>query len=112
MAAHRQTLHGRVDLTMTKIREKYWIPRLCQLIKKIRRSCFGCKRFQVKPLNAPQAGSLPKDRVTGDRAFQVIGIDYCGPFLYKKTTNTTAKGYLLLFTCSLTRAICLEFVED
>ena len=112
MAAHRATLHGGVGLTMTLLREKYWIPCLRQLVKRIRRSCYGCKRFQAQPMHAPPAGSLPMDRISGERAFQTIGLDYCGPFIYKKSTSTTGKGYILLFTCSLTRAICLEFVED
>jgi hypothetical protein len=33
MHAHTQTLHGRVGLTMTSVREHYWIPRLRSLTK-------------------------------------------------------------------------------
>jgi hypothetical protein len=33
--AHMKTLHGGVILTMAKIRENYWIPRLRRLVKKL-----------------------------------------------------------------------------
>ena len=37
--ANLSTLHGGVGLTMAKVREKFWVPRLRRLAKKIRRSC-------------------------------------------------------------------------
>ena len=43
--AHLQTLHGGVSLTMAKIREKYWVPRLRRLTKRVINECRGCKRF-------------------------------------------------------------------
>ena len=61
--------------------------------------------FKVKP--AP----LPQDRTTGWRPFQVIGLDYAGPFPYKKSANTEGKAYILLYSCSLTRAVYLELVR-
>ena len=60
--AHVKTLHGGVGLTMTRVREKYWIPRLRQLAKKVRKNCHGCKRFTALPLKAPVVGMLPRDR--------------------------------------------------
>ena len=33
--AHISTLHGGVSLTMTKIHEKYWVPRLQRLAKRV-----------------------------------------------------------------------------
>ena len=111
MDAHLSTLHGGVGLTMTYVRESYWIPCLRQLTKKVRSSCYGCKRHQVRALFKVQPAPLPTDRTTGWRPFQVIGLDYAGPFTFKKTTNTLGKAYILLFTCSLTRAVYLELVE-
>ena len=111
MHAHLCTLHGGVGLTMTYIRENYWIPCLRQLTKKVRSSCYGCKRHQVRALFKVNPAPLPTDRTTGWRSFQVIGLDYAGPFTFKKTANTTGKAYILLFACSLTRAVCLELVK-
>ena len=44
--AHLQTLHRGVGLTMAKVRSRYWIPKLRKLVKKVRRSCHGCKSFK------------------------------------------------------------------
>ena len=43
--AHKNTLHGGVSLTMSYVRTRYWIPRLRQLVKKVRKRCYGCKRL-------------------------------------------------------------------
>jgi hypothetical protein len=60
--AHILTLHGDVGLTMAKVREGFWVPWLRQLVKRIRRKCNGCKRFQVKPYQVTRPGKLLKTR--------------------------------------------------
>ena len=77
--AHLTTLHGGVGLTITKIREHYWVPKLRQRTKKIVTNWFGCKRFQAVALKEPPQASLPTERTVGERPFQVIGLDYAGP---------------------------------
>ena len=112
MHEHVQTLHGGVGMTMAAVRKDYWIPRLRQLTKKVRRKCHGCKKFQVTPFPKSPTGNLPKDRTHGTRLFQVIGVDYAGPILYKNRPGSQAKAYLLLFACSLTRAVHLELLPN
>ncbi|XP_046862768.1 uncharacterized protein LOC124456341 [Xenia sp. Carnegie-2017] len=112
MHEHLRTLHGGVSLTMTAVRENYWIPRLRQLTKKVRSRCNGCKRLQASAFAKPPTGNLPKDRTEGSRPFQVIGVDYAGPFIYKKRAGKEGKAYLLLVGCSLTRAVQLEMLPD
>ena len=56
---HLATLHGEVGLTMMKIREHYWVPKLRQLTEKIVRNCFGCKQFHAIALKEPPQASLP-----------------------------------------------------
>ena len=46
--AHRCTLHGGVGLTMSRIRERYWVPRLRRLTKRVIKRCHGCRRLQVR----------------------------------------------------------------
>ena len=111
--AHVLTLHGGVGLTMTYIRRDYWIPRLRRLTKKVIRGCFGCKRFQATAFQNPPPGNLPVERTTGSVPFQVVGVDYAGPISYKASSKReTGKAYILLFACSLTRAIHLELLSD
>ena len=110
--AHIRTIHGGVGLTMAEVRELYWIPKLRSLVKRIRKNCHGCKRFQVTAFAEPPPGLLPLDRTTGSRAFQVIGVDYAGPLVYKTRFNRLKKAYILLFSCSLTRAIHLQGLQE
>ena len=42
--AHVTTLHGGVGLTMARVREEFWIPRLQKLTKRVARKCSRCKR--------------------------------------------------------------------
>ena len=83
MESHLGTGHRGVALTMTDVRERYWVPRLRQLVKKLRFHCVGCKRFQAKAFNKPPPGILPKERTEAVRPFQVVGVDYAGPIRYK-----------------------------
>ena len=69
--AHRCTLHGGVGLTMSRIRERYWVPRLRRLTKRVIKRCHGCRRFQVRAALRPPPGNLPRDRTEGSRPFQV-----------------------------------------
>ncbi len=76
---HLEMLHGGVSLTMIKIRQRYWIPRLRRLTKRVTRGCYGCKRFQVQAYADPPTASLPLERTTGSTPFKVIGVDFAGP---------------------------------
>jgi len=108
-AAHLQTLHGGTGLTMTKVRERFWIPKLRSLTKRIRRKCNGCKRFNAIAFPSPPPGQLPAERTTATtKPFKIIGLDYAGPFV----TRNDLKAYILLFTCSLSRAIHLELLTN
>ena len=107
--AHLQTLQGGIGITMTKVREKFWIPKLRSLTKQIRRKCNGCKRFNAIAFPSPPPGQLPVERFTATtKPFKTIGLDYAGPFV----TRNGQKAYILLFTCSVSRAIHLELLPN
>ena len=105
--AHLQTILGGVTLTI----DQYWIPTLRQLVKRIIKRCYGWKRFTISHYPKPSQGLIPTDRTKQDLPFSVIGTDYAGSF----SCNTKGKRdivYLLLFTCSLTRAVHLEILPN
>ena len=111
--AHVLTLRGRVGLTMTYIRRDYWISRLRRLTKKVICGCFGCKRSQAAAFRNPPPGNLPVERTTSSVPFQVMDVDYAGAISYKTSSKRkTGNTYILLFACSLTRAMHLEFLSD
>ena len=109
--AHEATLHGGTQLTMTKVRERHWVPRLRRLVKKIVKKCPRCKRFQATALTVPPPGLLPRDRTEGSTPFEVVGVDYAGPIKYKATERREGKAYLILYACSLTRALYLDLAR-
>ena len=109
--AHLRTLHGGVGLTMTQIRRRYWIPKLRSLAKRQIKSCYACRRFQAAAVVQLPPGLLPKDRTEGNHVFQVVGVDYAGPLKYRKKSGKDGKAYIVLYTCSLTRALYLELTS-
>ena len=108
---HVQTLHGGVAATMNKVRQRYWVPRLRSLVKSVRRSCNYCKKYRVTVLNAPPTSALPKFRTEFTEPFNVTGVDFAGPLLYKSGSET-GKAYVALFTCASTRAVHLKLCKD
>ena len=110
--AHISTLHGGVSLTMAKIREKYWVPRLRRLAKRVVKACNGCKRFHTTAFAVPPPGQVPRDRTEGKNAFQVVGVDFAGPLKYRKGRDQEGKAYIALYACSLTRGVYLELLSS
>lgn len=45
---HLRTLHGGVSTTLTKVRERFWVPKLRSLVKAFVHKCFTCKRYRVR----------------------------------------------------------------
>lgn len=106
--AHLLTLHGGVGLTMTNVRSRYWIPRLRRLVKRVRKSCHGCKKMTATAYANPPPGVLPLTRTQGVNPYQVIGVDYAGPLQYRASKQREGKAYVLLYACSLTRGVYID----
>ena len=87
-------------MAMSHVRSLFWIPHLRRLSKSLIRNCYGCKIFRSLPYHSPKPGPLSKDRTEKCFWFEVIGTDYAGP------------TYILLFSCSVTRAIHTELVSN
>ena len=97
---------------MTEVRREYWIPRLRRLTKRVIKRCNGCKRFHATAFAQPPTGNLPRDRTEGSSPFQVVGVDYAGPILVRTRKDREKKSYILLYACSLSRALHLELLPD
>ena len=110
--AHVTTLHGGVGLTMARVREKFWIPRLRKLTKRVVRKCSGCKRFQAVAFANPPPAPLPRERTEGRTPFNVIGVDFAGPVKYRGKRKEEQKAYVVLYSCSLTRGVFLELLPS
>ena len=62
-------------------------------------------------LNAPPTSALPKFRTEFTEPFNVTGVDFAGPLLYRSGSGT-GKAYVALFTCVSTRAVHLKLCKD
>ena len=108
---HKLSSHYGVGHVLAYMRQTWWIPKMRQAIKRVQYQCVICKRLQGKPYVTPDNPPLPKMRVTAAEPFTNVGVDYTGAINVKSSGNDT-KCYIVLFTCTTTRAIHLEVVSN
>ena len=112
---HLKTKHSGTSDTLSTLREKYWILKGRQAVKRILKSCKICARVEGLPYSSVVSPDLPSIRVSEDPPFSHTGIDYAGP-LYTHSKNHGAtkvdKAYICVFTCASTRAVHLELAPD
>ena len=110
---HLQTLHGGVNLTLSSIRQEFWIIKCRNLVKQCIKQCHNCLRYRAAPCNQ-KMGILPTSRVQRpDKPFRIAGVDYAGPYnvlRYRGRGASTYKAYIAVFICMATRAVHLELV--
>ena len=111
MDTHSKLHHGGVSITVTALRQVYWIPSIRQCVRKLLRRCVTCNKLKGKPFRAPDPPPLPKVRVTESPPFTVTGVDFSGA-LYVKDREGETKVYICIFTCAVTRAVHIEVVSD
>ncbi|KMQ85254.1 hypothetical protein RF55_16298 [Lasius niger] len=113
-ACHRKTLHGRVQLTLGTLRQRYWISSGRAAIKQHLHRCVKCVRWRVaSPRTA--MGNLPRPRVTASRVFTHTRVDYAGPVQLRTTKgrgHRAHKAFLAIYVCFSTKAVHLEVVSD
>ena len=112
---HASVLHDGVKETLNAMRTKFWIPRARAYIRSITYKCRLCKIIDGKTYSYPQAPSLPPSRLSPKPPFSYTGLDYAGPVYVRDiyySSSITYKAWIFLFTCSSTRAVCLDLVPD
>ncbi|XP_055313219.1 uncharacterized protein LOC129574779 [Sitodiplosis mosellana] len=112
--AHRMTLHGGATSTLTFLRNKFWIPKGLNTVKKYIRSCQQCARFNAKTMTQRMA-ALPEVRLNVSRPFTHTGIDFAGPIDIRTSSGRgqkTSKGYICIFICLTTKSIHIEAVSS
>ena len=111
---HEKLYHSGPQHLLAVIRERYWPISGRSLSKQIVRQCVKCFRYNSK-LIKPIMGNLPEQRLTPKHPFDIVGVDYAGPFLIKNKMSRGAKvlkSYVSLYVCFLTKAVHLELVSD
>ena len=100
-----------LSMTLAELRQKYWVSKGRQVVKKVIKSCQSCTNLSTKPLPPAATAAFPECRVESGHAFKTAGVDFAGPF-YCSNGKKTIKAYITLFACATTRAVHIEPVTD
>ena len=104
---HKRNAHAPEGVMIVILRNKFWIPGVRLVIRRILKRCVQCQRIQARHLDAP-AAPLPHERLIAYRCFVTTGVDLAGPL----TLRCGQKAWFVLFTCAVYRAIHLEVVTS
>ena len=108
---HNVAHHSSTTSMMVVLRERFWITKARQTVKRSLKGCMVCRRYNANLYKIPISPPLPEYRVVKGRAFQFVGVDFTGA-LYIKIGNGVEKAYIALFTCCTTRAVHLDLARD
>ena len=110
---HHKTLHSGIRLTLSTVRQDFWIIKGRSLVKSVIHKCLDCIRYRGTT-SVQKMGILPYSQVEKpDKPFRLTGVDYAGPYKilrYKGRGAQTYKAYICVFVCMATKAIHLELV--
>lgn len=112
--AHQTNLHGGARLTLSYLRNRYWIIGGMRSVKNYLLKCVRCHRYKHTK-NSQLMADLPRPRVTPSRPFTHTGVDFTGHVEVKANKGRgikTLKAYIAVFICLCTKAIHLELVSD
>ena len=103
---HHRLLHAGVRQTLLGLRGEFWVPSGRRKVSKILHRCVICRKAFGEAYALPPFPDLPAMRVRQSRPFLNTGIDFAGPFKVTEAGEDT-QAYVLVFTCTWTRAVWL-----
>ena len=109
---HQKVHHSGVRATLAEIRSMYWIPKGRKTVKRVVSKCTVCKKLEDKAFSAPPGTDLLSFRVKEATPFSTVGVDFASPLFIRKEGKQMEKVYIVLYTCSATRAVHVDLVED
>ncbi|XP_026476038.1 uncharacterized protein LOC113381302 [Ctenocephalides felis] len=112
---HERLFHAGTQTTLANIRLRYWPIDGRNTIKRIIHGCVKCARFRAA-CTEQLMESLPKDRVTAYRPFQVVGVVLQVQLNELRSSRLRKapriKAYICLFACMATEAIHFELATS
>ncbi|XP_055618996.1 uncharacterized protein LOC129764175 [Toxorhynchites rutilus septentrionalis] len=107
---HARFLHSNHETVVNELRQRFYIPQLRVVVRKIAKQCQYCRVHKAVP-HPPIMAPLPEIRLTAFvRPFTHTGVDYFGP-VFVKQGRSLVKRWIALFTCLSIRAVHLEVVH-
>ena len=113
-AEHILLMHGGPTLIIANLSRRFHIIGGRKIVRSIIRQCIQCKKVSAIPLTQ-KMGNLPIERITPDRPFANVGVDYAGPFHVKYgyvRKPTIVKAYACVFVSLSIKAVHIELVTD
>ena len=112
---HEKCLHGATQLTLSQVRQCFWVLKSRQLVKSVIFNCVQCAR--LKAAVAEQLmGALSVNRtLRPSRPFSHVSIDYARPLkirLHRGRGHASHSAYAAVFVCFAVRANRLEAASD
>ena len=92
---HQWTLNGGVEATMCGIEERFWTPKLRNVVKRNIYNCSLCKMYRQESQKPPATWNLP-------RFLSELG----GPL------QITGSHYIAIFTFATTRSVHLKLLKS
>jgi hypothetical protein len=111
---HSKHFHAGPQLTLSLIRQKFWFTNGRSKVRQVLNRCLLCKKLKATTCQQIM-GNLPSERVNLVRAFQKIGIDFCGPVVTKPNltrSKVRIKSYICVIVCMCTKAVYIDCVSD
>ena len=89
---------------MSKMRQKYWVPKLRSLVKSVRHNCNHCKRYRELK-TSEGAAHICFTNIPNEIHWAIYcGVDFAGPLLYKSRRDQTS-NWRRLSHCLLLQAL-------
>lgn len=112
--AHNRCKHLGIQATLTNIRlQGFWITSARNTIRKVLSECAVCNRYNYFAFSYPKFTNFTKAQMNLVRPFQRVGVDYTKHYYIRDPlTGTSAKFYILIYTCLNVRGIYLDLIPD
>ena len=111
---HCRLMHGGPTMVTASLSCRFHIVGGRRAIRNVTKQCVKYRRVLARPLTQ-RIGNLPAERITPDRPFANVGLDYAGPFHVKYgyvRKPTIVKAYVCVFVSLSVKAVHLELVTD
>jgi hypothetical protein len=107
--AHKDCGHRGRDDTLARFRLRFWTPHASKVANQVKSNCQKCKLRDHKLLTQCM-GVLPTQRLKPAPAFDSTMVDLFGPYAIRGEVQkrTTGKGYGVIFTDLVSRAVHIE----
>ena len=112
---HLRVMHRGVKQTLTEFRSMFWCTQGRSFVKKVIHPCVVCKKLNSRPYEYPNHSDMPDLRFDDAYPFSSTGLDYLGAIyclpVYGQDERMR-KAYIVIYTCTATRAVILDVVSN